>query len=115
MPYIAPEPNRAEIDPQLTDELCKSIQNVGDLNYVVTRLSLRLLMNQGVCYENISNILGTLGLIPAEMQRRFISDYENLKIEQNGDVLEYSEILQWLREKRQENYDHAPDVHQPHG
>jgi len=115
MPYIAPDPNRKEIDPNLTQELFNSIDNVGDLNYVVTRLALRLLMRQGVCYENLAGVVGTLILVPDEIKRRFLGDYEDLKIEENGDVPEFVELLQFLREKRQRSYDHAADTTQAHG
>jgi hypothetical protein len=115
MPYVAPEPDREEIDPHLTEELFRSIGSVGDLNYVITRLALRLLICQGVSYGNIAGIVGTLNLVPDEMKRRFIGDYEDMKIEENGDVPEYALILQHLREKRQRSYDHAPDTFQPHG
>jgi hypothetical protein len=73
------------------------------------------LMNQGVCFENIVGVTGSLEFVVSEMTRRFINEYENLKLEKNGDVPEYAEILQWLRLQRQENYDHAPDTTSPHG
>lgn len=115
MPYIAPTPNREEIDPHLTEALFASIQNPGDLNYVVTRLSLQLLMREGVNYVNAAGIKGALADVSDEFYRRFMGDYENLKIEQNGDVPEYQQILSWLREKERENTYHAPDTQQAHG
>ena len=115
MPYIAPQPNREEIDPNLTEELFKSIQNPGDLNYVVTRLSLQLLMREGVDYVNAAGIEGALSHVSREFYRRFMEDYENLKIELNGDVPEYQQILSWLRSKERENTYHAPDTQQAHG
>lgn len=115
MPYISPEPNRAEIDPNLTEELFHSVENVGDLNYVVTRLALRLLMRHGVDFGNIVAITGSLDFVSDEIKRRFVSEYEDLKLEKNGDIPEYAQLLQWLRHERGRNFDHAPDTIQPHG
>lgn len=87
MPYIKSE-DRDWLDQNI--ELISSyINSVGDLNYVVTRLSLRLLKKLGLNYNNISNIIGTLTLIPMEISRRIIGKYEDKKIKENGDVLEY--------------------------
>lgn len=115
MPYIPPDPNRELIDSHLTDELFNVIGDVGDLNYVVTRLALRLLLKRGLRYENVSNITGTLRLVPNEMERRFLGEYEDIKMIENGDVPEYQIILKQLRELQRKTYDHAPDTQQAHG
>ena len=86
MPYVKQE-DRIKLDPLV--EALDTIATVGELNYVVTRLSLRFLKRLGLSYSNISNVVGTLHLIPVEMTRRLVDAYENNKIEENGDVLEY--------------------------
>ena len=112
MPYI-PQSNRQRLD-SWSEALGDNIESVGDLNYVITRLSLRLLQKQGVHYDNIAGIVGTLRLAADEMVRRLVGEYENQKIEENGDVLEYAAMLLKLHTNR-DKYTHAPDVAQPHG
>ena len=84
--------SREAIDPHVQG-LSDNINTTGDLNYVITRLALRLLEAKGVHYDNMSNVIGTLHCAAAEMIRRFISPYEDTKIEQNGDVPEYADML----------------------
>lgn len=86
MPYIKHE-DRPKFDSLI--EALDGIQTVGELNYVVTRLSLRFLKRFGLSYSNISNVVGTLTLIPVEMTRRLVNRYEDIKIAENGDVPEY--------------------------
>lgn len=97
MPYIKQE-RRPD---HLIDNLAGAIDNVGDLNYAITRLSLSLLIQQGLTYENVSNIIGTLHAVPNEMYRRFIARYEDKKASENGDVLEYSKLDLMLKDKEQ--------------
>lgn len=113
MPYIS-QTVREAIDPHLPS-LSENIHSVGDLNYVITRLALRLLEQQGVHYDNISNITGTLRLAADEMIRRLVGQYEDSKIEENGDVPEYADLLLKLNTKRRRDNYHAPDTAQPHG
>jgi DNA-binding LacI/PurR family transcriptional regulator len=113
MPYIS-EPPREAIDPHIPS-LSENIHTVGDLNYAVTRLALRLLIAQGLHYSDIAAIVGTLHLAADEMGRRLIAEYEDLKIEENGDVEEYATLLQQIGVQRRNNYRHAPDTVQPHG
>lgn len=113
MPYIS-EAAREAIDPHVPS-LSENIHSVGDLNYVITRLALRLLEGQGVNYDNLSNITGTIRLSADEIVRRFISQYEDSKIESNGDVPEYAKLLLALNTKRRSSMDHAPDNAQAHG
>lgn len=113
MPYIS-EVAREAIDPHISS-LSENIHSAGDLNYVITRLALRLLEGQGVSYDTLSNITGTIRLSADEMVRRFVGEYENFKIEQNGDVIEYARLLLALRTMRAHTYDHAPDNAQAHG
>jgi hypothetical protein len=87
MPYVTAEA-RVRLDNAIR-LLSYDIATMGELNYVVTRLALRLLARLGVRYENIAGIVGTLHLVVLEMQRRFIGVYEDKKIAENGDVPEY--------------------------
>lgn len=87
MPYINPE-RRSWLDSNI-DRLSADIETVGELNYTITRLAMRLIKRLGKNYTNISTVIGTLTLVPLEMQRRFIGRYEDEKIVENGDVPEY--------------------------
>lgn len=113
MPYISPAV-REVIDPHI-QPLSENIRTAGDLNYAVTRLALQFLEGRGLGYGNISEVIGTLHLVASEMERRLISEFEDRKIEENGDVLEYANMLLRLSIERRNNFNHAPDVAQPHG
>ena len=91
MPYIKDEDRDRLYDG--IERLAEEIRTVGELNYVVTRLSLRLLKRMGLNYNNISNVIGTLTLIPSEIGRRFIHPYEDAKIKENGDVYEFCDYF----------------------
>ena len=89
MPYIKPT-DRDRLDCHIY-HLGSEIETVGELNYAVTRLALCLLKRLGLNYSNISNIVGTLALVPVEIGRRLVSRYEDKKIAESGDVPEYGE------------------------
>lgn len=89
MPYIK-HANREPLD-YLINSLAEKIYNVGELNYAVTRLALRLLKRQGLSYTNIAGIIGTLHLIPLELQDRLLRHYENEKCQANGDLPELAD------------------------
>jgi len=92
MPYIKPE-NRAALD-SCIDSLSNKIEigSAGELNYVITRLAARFLLNSGLNYEGINAVSGVLQKVAAEFDVRVTRPYEELKIWQNGDVQEYAEI-----------------------
>jgi|HubBroStandDraft_1064217.scaffolds.fasta_scaffold724407_1 hypothetical protein len=113
MPYVS-QTAREHIDPHVTP-LSENIHTAGDLNYAITRLALQFLQSRGLNYSDIAETIGTLHLAASEMERRLVSEYEDSKIEQHGDVPEYASLLLALRLERRKAYDHAPDVAQPHG
>jgi hypothetical protein len=114
MPYIA-DPNRETLDPFI-EELSQYIENTGDLNYVVTRLALKHLLSLGLNYGNFDAVIGVFLCAQAEMYRRVGAVYEELKIKQNGDVPEYSQIeTQIRRQAMQLPIKHAADTEQAHG
>ncbi len=95
MPYIK-EPNREAIDPHI-QPLTEQIANVGDLNYAITRVFMRFLLAKGVNYENINAVSGVLQKALVEFDARVARPYEDLKLKQNGDVPEYSDVAQHFR------------------
>ena len=98
MPYVLQDPNRNALDPHLS-ALSEQIKNEGDLNYVVTRLSLQLLLRKGLNYANLDAGMGMFLCCLLEMYTRIGRMYEDLKIQQNGDVPEYEEIIKMIREQ----------------
>jgi hypothetical protein len=114
MPYVN-EPDRELLDPYV-EELGKHIENVGDLNYVVTRLTLKHLIRQGISYSNFNAEMGMFLCALLEMYRRVGVIYEDLKIKQNGDVPEYADVERIVRTMGHKlPANHAPDAEQAHG
>ena len=115
MPYIKPSPNREAIDPHI-QPLSDNIESAGDLNYAITRLTMRYLLAKGVNYEDINASLGVLLASCLEVYRRVGTAYENLKIFQNGDVPEYAELDGLIRQmQRALPSKHVSDDTQVHG
>jgi hypothetical protein len=115
MPYIKPSPNREAIDPHV-QPLSENINNVGDLNYAVTRLVLRYILAKGLNYEDVNAAMGVFVASMLEMYRRVGVTYESLKLFQNGDVLEYTELDGLIRQmQRALPSKHVADETQAHG
>lgn len=80
MPYIKPE-DRAKI---LLDEA--SISTAGELNYFISTLLNWYLNQKGKSYSTINEAIGVLECAKLELYRRVAAPYEDIKIEENGDV-----------------------------
>jgi hypothetical protein len=89
MPYIRPE-RRVEIDPAvkaLSEVLKKQGTNVGDINYAITTLMLKLVPEPS--YERYNNTVhGVLNCVDKEFYRRWVVPYEEKKMQENGDVVQ---------------------------
>lgn len=82
MPYIAPE--RREALSTIANELP---QNAGELNFVLFRSALDYIETKGgVNYQVLNDIVGALDGAKAELQRRVVAPYEDIKIRENGDI-----------------------------
>jgi hypothetical protein len=86
MPYINRN-KRLEIDRCLQD---LALNDVGELNYVFTKVCLEYLKEQGMCYETLNGVVGALESAKLEFYRRMVSDYEDKKCICNGDIEGYS-------------------------
>jgi hypothetical protein len=86
MPYI-PQDKRDNIDYPLR-QVKVHINNVGELNYAVTRLLLNYVQEKAVSYGLLNEVYGVLGCVAAEFYHRVVSPYEISKLELNGDVYE---------------------------
>ena len=61
--------------------------NAGELNYRLTCEIIAFLgLNQPVKYEHLNAAIGALEACKLELYRRLVVPYEDVKIEQNGDV-----------------------------
>lgn len=89
MPYINPD-DREHFDNAI-NLLCNRLGqrgwNVGDLNYVFTRILKRGVANMGRCYATLNALMGVLECVKQEFYRRDVVSYEEKKIEMHGDVL----------------------------
>ena len=87
MPYIKAE-NRAKYDTILKEliEILKSLppeEVDGELNYVVTKMLKEI---YPLRYFHINKAIGVLECIKLEYYRRVAAPYEDLKIQESGDV-----------------------------
>jgi hypothetical protein len=81
MPYITQE-RRDAID--LDHEIPET---AGELNYLFTTIIVDYLnTDNGPNYQKINDVMGALEGAKMEMYRRVAIPYEDVKIEQNGDV-----------------------------
>jgi len=78
--------------PYVKDELKELLQNFpatnpGELNYQITVLAIRHLMDKKtIDYNLLNNTYGAMLLAASEFKRRLIDPYEDRKIAENGDV-----------------------------
>lgn len=99
MPYINEE-ERAELD-EVIEIIAKAIKDnktslvnpnnfanfLGRINYCFSRVLL--LVMGDVSYSKIAMATGVLENIKQEFYRRAATTYENIKINENGDIKEY--------------------------
>jgi hypothetical protein len=82
VPYIKPE-HREELDRWLGNQPGPLV--LGDLNYVLTKI-LNNWWVDGINYDSVVGVLGTLDAVGKEFYRRAVAPYEDRKREENGDV-----------------------------
>lgn len=80
MPYILKKDRE-----ELRRRNCKT---GGELNYTFTKIINLYLKDNGLNYQNISDVVGALDGAKVEFQRLVVNPYEDLKIEENGGVYE---------------------------
>jgi len=87
MPYIDKK-GRDFWDPKIKDLIyeIKSVNPVeGDMNYMITNIILAW-VRINPHYARYNSAVGILECVKQELYRREISEYENKKISDNGDV-----------------------------
>lgn len=80
MPYIR------QADRDQLDNDAGVAETAGELNYQITRLIIDYFENNGGRYQQINDVLGALEGAKLEFYRRVAAPYEDMKIEENGDV-----------------------------
>ena len=86
MPYI-PQKRRSEINNELTivgDQFLP--QNAGDLNYLVSQFIDNFLVEKGLRYAHINEMIGALDCCKMELYRLIAEPYEDDVMEKNGKV-----------------------------
>jgi len=97
MPYTLKE-NRTERMKAAIAALVDDIKVKGDLNYTVCEIVGQLcLRDGGISYTSTSNWIDGVHGAEAELRRRLLGPYEDLKKEQNGDVESFVELLATMK------------------
>lgn len=92
MPYTK-QKDRHHIDIEI-ENLLSFILSKGDLNYTICELVGRLILgSRKISYTTMSEWIDGVHDAETELRRRLLEPYEDLKIEQNGDVASFIEIL----------------------
>lgn len=87
---------RQSFDPIETNNIPEKLSNeeflsiIGDINYAFSRILGGVMGN--ISYSKIAMITGVLENIKQEFYRRAAAPYEDLKINQNGDIKEYKKL-----------------------
>jgi hypothetical protein len=84
MPYVTRQV-RDELDDKI-NYAGRTIASAGELNYLITNLVQEFITEQGKSYDTINSAIGALECAKLELYRRIVAPYEELKIQQNGDV-----------------------------
>jgi hypothetical protein len=88
MPYIKKR-DRLGLDPYL-ETLLDSIDTVGEVNYVISRILTETKPFAPLNYERANAALGVLTAVTAEYYRRVVAPYETGKWAEHGDLPGFS-------------------------
>jgi len=89
MPYIRSE-YRKELD-RVIEHLQSCCLEIGDWNYLITRLLHRRLERNGVSYKTLNDNIGILECAKLEMYRTLVAPYEDNKKFENGFISKLDE------------------------
>ena len=85
MPYLK-KTDKDKLNKILKALKTTKVSTAGELNFLITSLIHEYLKTQGLNYQHINDIVGALDGAKVEFQRRIVGPYEDLKIQDNGDV-----------------------------
>jgi hypothetical protein len=86
MPYIKME-ERDRLDRTSLEELGKHIKTVGELTYCLYKLLLDYRKWEHPSYALLSESMAAAECAKLEFYHRWLRNYEEMKIEENGDIL----------------------------
>ena len=72
------------------------IPNAGTLNYAVHQLIDEYFKQNNRNYQTINDVIGVMDCVKMELYRRMVTEYEEIKILQNGDCAPYTN---WITDK----------------
>ena len=84
MPYIMKQ-GRPRYDEHL-NAIGPHTTSAGDLNYCITVLVHEYVRAHGQSYAVMNDCIGVLDAAKAEFYRRVVAPYEDVKIQENGDI-----------------------------
>lgn len=84
MPYIK-QSERVKLDQELAF-LHPQIETLGQFTYVVYKLAIRWVYDNGVSYKNYASIIGALTCTIQELYRKQVAIYEEEKELENGSI-----------------------------
>ena len=84
MPYINKN-DREKFHPMIED-IVNHVSTSGELNYVVSSMCSEYLRQVDTSYPAINMLIGALECAKLELYRRMAGPYEDVKINDNGDV-----------------------------
>lgn len=67
-----------------------NVECAGDLNFAISTMISDYLVRKGLKYENVNSLMGALFCTALEFYARVARPYEDLKIQENGDVYDES-------------------------
>ena len=93
MPYIE-DKDKDEMTDAIND-LKMYIESKGDLNYAICQLVGNLILDSDkISYTQMSEWIDAVHDAEAELRRRLLNPYEDIKIFENGDVPSFTGILE---------------------
>ena len=83
MPYINKNDKK-----RLAEEAgYETFHAIGEVNYLVTTIMHDYIEQKGMSYTTVNELVGVLECAKMELYRRIAVPYEDIKIQENGDVL----------------------------
>jgi hypothetical protein len=86
MPYIKQKDRVDIIRRRNSNGEVRLPQTAGELNYAITLLLLDFITKHGKSYQTFNDITGAIENCKLEFYRRVVAPYEDIKIQDNGDV-----------------------------
>lgn len=87
MPYLKPS-DKTKFNGFDFDLIASHLDCAGDINFFITKLLHAYINKKGLRYQNLNDVEGALSCCSKEFYRRVTGPYEDLKIKENGDVMD---------------------------